>query len=62
MLTQGAAMAHASSGRAASIELSTPTQEWLSNQTVELVASISNLPFGTQLFYEWDVRDESGQV
>ena len=62
MLTQGAAMAHASSGRAASIELSMPTQEWLSNQTVELVASISNLPFGTQLFYEWDVRDESGQV
>ena len=45
-----------------SIELTTPTQEWLSNQTVELVASISNLPFGTQLFYEWELRDESGQV
>ena len=57
MLTQGAAMAHASSGRAASIDLTTPTQEWLSNQTVELVASISNLPFGTQLFYEWELRD-----
>ena len=55
-------MVHASSGRAASIELTTPTQEWLSNQTVELVASISNLPFGTQLFYEWELRDESGQV
>jgi phospholipase/lecithinase/hemolysin len=59
---QGVAIAHASSGRAASMELSTQRQEWLSNETVELVASISNLPFGTQLFYEWELRDESGTV
>ncbi|MDA8558176.1 SGNH/GDSL hydrolase family protein, partial [Candidatus Poseidoniales archaeon] len=44
------------------MELSTQRQEWLSNETVELVASISNLPFGTQLFYEWELRDESGTV
>ena len=62
MLMQGVAIAHASSGRAASMELSTQRQEWLSNETVELVASISNLPFGTQLFYEWELRDESGTV
>lgn len=62
MVLQGIASVHAIEGRAASAELTTSSQEWLSNQTVELVASVSNLPFGTPLFYEWDLRDESGQI
>ncbi|DAC32115.1 MAG TPA: hypothetical protein D7H95_04045, partial [Candidatus Poseidoniales archaeon] len=59
---QGASGVLAATPRSASVDLSTETREWLSNQTVEVSASISNAPFGTALHYEWELRDEADQV
>ena len=62
LLLQGLTVAHATSARAATVEISTPTQEWLSNQSVSLVATVSNAPFGATLTYEWHLEDETGQL
>ena len=62
LLMQGASGALATTPRSTSVDVSTETQEWLSNQTVELTASISNAPFGTALHYEWELRGEAGQL
>ena len=60
LILQGMSGVQATSGRATSLELSTSTQEWLSNQTVEIVASVSNAPFGNTLNFEWQLRGEDG--
>ena len=62
LLLQGMAGVQATTPRATTLDLSTVTQEWLSNQTVEIEASVSNAPFGNTLNFEWQLRDETGTL
>ncbi|NCG01478.1 MAG: hypothetical protein GWP25_06775, partial [Euryarchaeota archaeon] len=62
LLLQGMAGVQATTPRATTLDLSTVTQEWLSNQTVEIEASVSNAPYGNTLNFEWQLRDETGTL
>jgi phospholipase/lecithinase/hemolysin len=62
LLLQGMVGVQATTPRATSLDLSTVTQEWLSNQTVEIEASVSNAPFGNTLNFEWQLRDGTGTL
>ena len=62
LLLQSIAGVHATSARATTVDISTETYEWMSNQTVEINAAVSNAPFGSILSYEWELKDESNAV
>ncbi len=62
LLLQATTGVHATSGRAIGIELITSNQGWLSNQTAEIQADLSNLPYGVVLIAEWTLQDESSEI
>jgi len=44
-------------GRSANVEVSISKHDWLSNEIVSVEISVSNSPYGVDLFANWEVKD-----